>query len=172
MFARTNRLLLRPGWREDAPALFNAIADAAIIDKLPGAPWPFRPEDAEAFLARDPAPDALPELLIHSRTRGKPKLVGGVALRAVAGTEAVELDYWIARPCWGLGFATEAARAVVAMARDGLRLKTLRSGRFVDNPASGRVLEKLGFAPTGEVEQRWSAVRGQDVDCMIYRYAA
>ncbi len=171
MFARTERLLLRPGWGEDAPALLNAIADEAIVDKLPGTPWPYRAEDAEAFLLRDREPGALPELLIYVRTRGAPKLVGGIALRE-DGDEGAELDYWIARPCWGLGFATEAGRAVVGMARDGLRLKSLRSGHFPDNPASGRVLEKLGFTPTGEVEKRWSTVRGEEVDCIMYALAA
>jgi RimJ/RimL family protein N-acetyltransferase len=172
MFARTDRLLLRPGWREDAPALFTAIADEAIIDKLPDTPWPYRPEDAEMWLSRDVETDALPQLLIYSRTHGAPRLVGGIALRGQLDDETAELDYWIARPCWGLGFATEAGRAVIDMARNGLRLKGLQSGHFRDNPASGRVLEKLGFCPTGEVQQRWSTVRGQDVDCVMHAHAA
>lgn len=170
MFARTDRLLLRPGWGEDAPALFKAIADEAIIDKLPGTPWPYKAEDAEAFLLRDRGEDDLPELLIYARTRGAPRLVGGIALRETDGEDCAELDYWIARPCWGLGFATEAGEAVVDLARNGLRLK-LRSGHFSDNPASSRVLEKLGFHRTGAVEKRWSAVRGQDVDCILYEHA-
>jgi RimJ/RimL family protein N-acetyltransferase len=170
MFARTDRLLLRPGWREDAPALFDAISDPAIIDKLPGAPWPYSPSDAEQYLSRDRDPAGLPELLIYARTRGAPKLIGGIALRGA--NDGAELDYWIARPCWGLGFATEAGEAVVGMARQGLRLKRLQSGRFSDNPASGRVLEKLGFAPNGSVEARWSAVRGEEVECLMYEHAA
>jgi RimJ/RimL family protein N-acetyltransferase len=172
MFARTDRLLLRPGWREDAPALFTAIADEAIIDKLPDTPWPYAQEDAEAYLIEVRAPGSLPELLIYSRTRGAPKLVGGIALRETGDDDCAELDYWISRPCWGLGFATEAGRAVVGMAKDGLRLKAIRSGHFADNPASGRVLEKLGFVPTGEVVRRWSTVRGEEVDCIMYEHAA
>jgi RimJ/RimL family protein N-acetyltransferase len=171
MFARTDRLLLRPGWREDAPALLSAIADVAIIDKLPGTPWPYSAEHAEAYLAQDRETDALPDLLMFARTRGMPRLVGGIALRARDG-DVADLDYWIARPCWGLGFATEAGRAVMDLARNGLRLKSLSSGHFPDNPASGRVLEKLGFRPTGTTEKRWSAARGQDVDCMLYSHAA
>src|SRR5690606_170553 len=63
MFARTTRLLLRPGWAEDAPALAQAIADEMIVRNLASAPWPFTLRDAEAFLAapRDPI---LPSLLI------------------------------------------------------------------------------------------------------------
>ena len=171
MFARTDRLLLRPGWREDAPALCSAIADAAIIDKLPGTLWPCSAEDAESWLAQDRDTGGLPELLIFARTRGTPRLVGGVALRRRHGDEA-ELNYWIARPCWGLGFATEAGQAMIDMARNGLRLKMLSSGHFPDNPASGRVLEKLGFRATGATEKRWSAAHGQDADCLLYTNAA
>ncbi len=51
MFARTPRLLLRPGWSEDAPALAEAIGDPAVVGKLARAPWPYRLEDAEAFIS-------------------------------------------------------------------------------------------------------------------------
>ena len=63
MFARTERLLLRPGFPEDAPALFAAIADEQILRHLATAPAPYRMRDATAFLAtpRDPV---LPALLL------------------------------------------------------------------------------------------------------------
>ena len=51
MFARTPRLLLRPGFPEDAPALAAAIADQAIARNLANVPWPYSMRDAEAFLA-------------------------------------------------------------------------------------------------------------------------
>ena len=102
MFARTPRLLLRPGFPEDAPALAVAIADEAIVRNLATVPWPYRMRDAEAFLAspRDPI---LPSLLIFERTDGAPRLVGSCGLgRRPSG--AVELGYWIARPHWGRGY--------------------------------------------------------------------
>ena len=75
MFARTERLLLRPGWAEDAPTLARAIADEQVVRNLATAPWPFALEDAEAFLAapRDPA---MPSFLITQRTEGDPIVVG------------------------------------------------------------------------------------------------
>src|SRR5512144_1440417 len=114
MFARTERLLLRPGWAEDAPALAAAIADEMIVRNLAVVPWPYSLRDAEAFLAapRDPV---LPSLLIFERTDGEPQLVGSCGLgRRPSG--AVELGYWISRPYWGQGFATEAGKALVGMA--------------------------------------------------------
>src|SRR5690606_4449572 len=53
MFARTPRLLLRPGWKEDAPAVAEAIGEFAVAGKLARVPWPYRIEDAEAWLTAD-----------------------------------------------------------------------------------------------------------------------
>ena len=74
----------------------------------------------------------------------------------------MELGYWIARRHWGRGFATEAGRAVLAMART-LGHARIAASHFLDNPASGRVLAKLGFRATGRTIRRWSCARGQAV---------
>jgi RimJ/RimL family protein N-acetyltransferase len=166
MFARTPRLLLRPGFPEDAPALAMAIADPAIARNLASVPWPYRMRDAEAFLAsaRDPV---LPSLLIFARTSGAPQLVGACGFgRRPSGS--VELGYWIARPHWRKGFATEACTALVDIAR-ALGLQQLEGSHFVDNPASGRVLEKLGFLPLGIVAPRLSCARGSEVPARLMR---
>ena len=166
MFARTERLLLRPGWKEDAPALFAAIADEGIVRNLALAPWPYRFADAETFLARERGP-ADTSCLIFLRTLGAPRLIGGIGLaRLPSGT--MEFGYWIARPYWGLGFATEAGRAVIDHARDGLRLPKLAAGHFLDNPASGRVLGKLGFRPNGITAPRYSAGRNGEASCRLF----
>lgn len=165
MFARTPRLLLRPGWMEDAPALAEAIGDPAILRNLMRVPAPYSVEDARAFLTL-PQDPCLPNLLAFTRTRGAPKLVGGGGIhRAEDGTP--ELGYWIARPYWGLGFATEAARAVLSMAR-AAGIRDIRSAHFADNPASGNVLRKLGFRYAGRIEQRYSAARGAKADCLVF----
>ena len=166
MFARTPRLLLRPGFPEDAPALATAIADQAVVRNLAVVPWPYSLRDAEAFLAspRDPI---LPSLLIFERTDGAPQLVGSCGLgRRPSG--AVEMGYWIARPYWGRGFATEACAALIAIART-LGLATLEGSHFMDNPASARVLEKLGFEPIGIIAPRMSCARGMEVPARLMR---
>lgn len=162
MFARTERLLLRPGWPEDAAALAAAIGNEAVVLNLSKVPWPYDVRDAVAYLGRDRADDEA-DLLIFARTMGAPRLIGGIGL--ARDGDDVELGYWIVPSHWGLGFATEAGRAVVAMARDSLRLDRLIAGHFVDNPASGNVLRKLGFVETGDVYQRESRGRGTTVSC-------
>src|SRR5690606_12374276 len=76
MFARTDRLLLRPGWHEDAPALARAIGEEAIVRNLARAPWPYHEKDARAFLAgwTDGHPS---RFLMLQRTASAPRLIGG-----------------------------------------------------------------------------------------------
>lgn len=166
MFARTERLLLRPGWDEDAPALAKAIGEEAIVRNLASAPWPYDLGNARAFLATERRASEA-SFLVFRRTRGAPQLIGSAGLGRLPDG-GIELGYWIARPHWGLGYATEAGRAVLAIARHGLRLKRLSAGHFLDNPASGRVLEKLGFRPTGAIVPRFSCGRGDVADCKLF----
>jgi RimJ/RimL family protein N-acetyltransferase len=78
-----------------------------------------------------------------------------------------EIGYWIARDHWGCGYATEAAGAVLKIAR-ALGHRRVVAGHFIDNPASGKVLRKLGFAPTGQPGKRFSVARGGQVDAIEY----
>ena len=165
MFARTPRLLLRPGWMEDAHALAEAIGNDAVLRNLAEAPSPYGLADAQAFLST-PQDERTPRLLAFTRTLGAPRLVGGCAI-STAADGAPELGYWIARPYWGLGFATEATQAMLSMAR-ATGLHGLRAFHFADNPASGNVLRKIGFRFTGQTERRFSAARRATVDCLIF----
>ena len=164
MFIRTENLLLRPGWVDDAPALTEAFAREDVVMTLATAPWPYRLDDAVDYLTRDRSAHEV-DLLIFLRTPGVPRLIGGVGI-ADRGGES-ELGYWIVPSHWGRGYATEAARAVIAAARDSLRIERLVSRHFTDNPASGVVLRKLGFVP-GREEQRDCRAAGIAKPCRTY----
>jgi RimJ/RimL family protein N-acetyltransferase len=166
MFARTERLALRPAWSEDAAALARIAGDEAVARNLARLPFPYGLADAEAFIASQ-ARKRCPGLLIFRRTHGAPQLIGVAGLDMQPGSDP-RLGYWLARPYWGLGYATEAGRAIVEIARDGFRLKRIEAGHFLDNPASGRVLRKLGFRPTGEVVMRRSLARTGEVPMLCY----
>ncbi len=164
MFAITPRLLLRPSWPEDSANLYQSIADEMIVRNLARAPWPYTKGDAADFAALE-HPEHFPSALLWLREGNGPQLVGGCGLGESNGV--AELGYWIAKPFWGQGFATEAARAVMNAAQ-ALGHKKLVAGHFIDNPASGRVLRKLGFRPTGHVEPRHSKGRAVDVPCVLF----
>jgi RimJ/RimL family protein N-acetyltransferase len=162
MFARTQRLTLRPGWIEDAPELARAIGHAAVVQNLARAPWPYALGDAEDFLTRPRGPaDAF--FLICAIEDGVSRIVGGIGY-GPDEREPAEFGYWLTPDAWGRGYATEAGRAVIDIART-LRIPRLSAGHFVDNPASGRVLRKLGFQPTGRIVPRFSRARCEVVPC-------
>jgi RimJ/RimL family protein N-acetyltransferase len=165
MFARTARLTLRPGWPEDAGALTRAIAHEEVVTNLARAPWPYTLDDAEEFLAR-PREAAAPRFVILSHEADYPRIVGSIAVWFEE--DCHEIGYWLTPTAWGRGYATEAGHAVLQMARHALGVKRIRAGHFVDNPASGRVLTKLGFRPTGAVVPRHSRARGVAAPCAVF----
>ncbi|MEQ1498285.1 MAG: GNAT family N-acetyltransferase [Novosphingobium sp.] len=160
MFIRSERLFLRPGWPEDWQELLARIDDEAVIKNLAKAPWPYTADDARYFASKE-QDKRLPHFFVTLPTSSAPaQLIGCVGLAEVDGE--VELGYWFARDHWGKGYASEASRAVIGLART-LGHQRLIAGHFVDNPASGRVLRKVGFKPTGQIRQRYSLARGHDV---------
>lgn len=168
MFIRSERLFLRPGWPEDWRELLSRIADEGVVKNLAKAPWPYTPDDARWFTSQPQHP-RLPHFFITLPTANGPaELVGCVGLGEIDGE--VELGYWIGRDYWGRGFATEAARAVLSLAKV-LGHRALVAGHFVDNPASGSVLRKIGFAQTGKLRQRFSVARGEEVQSVEHRIA-
>ena len=155
MFAITPRLLLRPPWPEDAADLYAAANDLRIARNLARLPWPYRPADALHY-CQTAAADPLPHLLVVDRQADRPRVLGTCGLDEREGR--IVLGYWIRCDSWNRGYASEAGKALVAIAR-ALGHDRLSATHFVDNPASGAVLRKIGFHETGAVEQRWSEGR-------------
>ncbi|HEU0067121.1 MAG TPA: GNAT family N-acetyltransferase [Sphingomonas sp.] len=156
MFARTKRLTLRPPWPEDAADLACAIAHEAVAHMLARVPYPYTVDDARAFTTL-PRGGHDTRFLILAHDDATPRLIGGIGIQQHDGEH--QLGYWLTPASWGRGYATEAAQAVVAMARDALPIAALHAWHFADNPASGRVLRKLGFRPTGVTTERPSLAR-------------
>jgi RimJ/RimL family protein N-acetyltransferase len=169
MFFRSERLFLRPGWPEDWEEVLTRIADEGVVRNLATAPWPYTAEDAKSFAQR-PQDARLPHFVVTLPTADGAKLIGSAGISRDPGTaEDVELGYWIARDHWGQGYATEAARALVCLAR-ALGHRRLVADHFVDNPASGRVLRKAGFRSTGRTRMRHSSGRGGEAPTLCYEH--
>ena len=165
MFHVTERLLLRPAWPEDADALMRGIADEGVVRNLARAPWPYLPRHAREFVMR--GQDArYPVFLITLPSTEGSKVIGCIGIDPCDSADA-ELGYWIARPYWGRGYATEAARGMIDIARL-IGHTRLSAGHFADNPASGRVLRKVGFRPTGQSARRHSCGRGEAAECVLF----
>jgi RimJ/RimL family protein N-acetyltransferase len=164
MFVRSERLFLRPRWPEDWREFYPLIADDGVVRNLARAPWPYTEEDARSFLQFEQKP-GLPTFFVTLPGPEGARIVGSIGLGESNGE--AELGYWIARPYWGRGYATEAARTVLSLART-LGHKRIVGRHFVDNPASGRVLVKAGFRPLGRVVELHSAGRGEASPAATY----
>ena len=159
MFLRTERLFLRPAWLEDVPELTRAIAQEPVVRMLARVPWPYREEHARAWI-ESPKDPRLPNLLLTLPDEGG-RIVGNCGLHQEDGQ--IEVGYWIKPGYWGRGFATEGLKGVLSLARL-LGHRRIVSRHAMDNPASGRVLRKAGFRPTGRARAFHSLGRGARVE--------
>lgn len=145
---KTERLLLRPFVTADAPRVRALIGAWAVTRMLSRVPFPYPEGLAEEWIAKHNTSRAKGEdfpfaVTLHNR------LIGCVGLNEDPRQGRIELGYWIAASYWGLGYATEAANAVLGFGFGWLGLAGISARRFVENEASGRVLAKLGFVETG-----------------------
>ena len=91
------------------------------------------------------------------------RLLGAIGLRMKLDDQRAELGYWIGKPYWGQGYCTEAARAILTFSFERLGLHRIQACHFTRNPASGRVLQKIGMIHEGRLRQhrkRSGRVRG------------
>ena len=133
---KTARLTLRPVAPEDEGAVVACLNDIAVSGWLSTIPHPYAPRDFTFFL-------------IELAKQGETFVIeDSQGFCGIVGAEGGELGYWFAPRCHGQGFATEAARAVMA-AQFGHKRKDWISGHFEGNTRSANVLRKLGFVETG-----------------------
>lgn len=163
MFLRTERLFLRPAWLEDAPELARAIGQEPVVRMLATVPWPYSEEHARNWIEA-PRNPFLPDLLVTLPGEGG-RIVGCCGLHAKHGE--IEVGYWIEPGHWGRGYATEALRGVVSLAQLAGH-RRLVSRHAADNPASGRVLRKAGFRPTGRARPFHSLGRNARLEAPEY----
>jgi ribosomal-protein-alanine N-acetyltransferase len=146
----TERLVLRPFGLTDGPEVRRLAGERAIADTTLAIPHPYPDGAAEEWIASHPPRFAEGVEAVFAVTR-KPEgdLAGAIGLMISPAHAKAELGYWIGVPFWGLGYATEAGRAVLEYGFRGLGLHRIQARYLVRNPASGRVLEKLGMRAEG-----------------------
>ncbi|HEX8568327.1 MAG TPA: GNAT family N-acetyltransferase [Caulobacteraceae bacterium] len=159
----TARLRLRPLVPEDAPRIADLAADYEIARMTLRMPHPYAPEDAEAFVRRcaDEDPRREITLLIEEPGEGAVGVLGFFEDDEQDPKLGTELGYWIGRPFWGRGYASEAVAEALRWSDQSWRRRLVVAGHFADNPTSARVLVKTGFLYTGVTASRFSRARGE-----------
>lgn len=147
----TQRLILRPFEEADARRVAFLAGEYDVAKMCSRVPHPYPLSAAFDFFAMAAQGRETGSEFAFAITAPIDGLVGSCGVMR-AGDEADhtwEVGYWLGIPYWGLGYASEAARGVMDWAREHLGAETFVAGHFSDNPASGNVLRKLGFAPSG-----------------------
>lgn len=150
----TPRLKLRPTRRQDARRVAELAADFDVARMTVRIPHPYNDEQAQGFIARMGEPGRF------AIEHGEDGLVGVLGFHDTDSFGAPELGYWLGKPYWGQGLATEAVSAALGWARDDWGRKVVRASHFADNDASANVLIKSDFLYTGEVKDKPSLARG------------
>ena len=141
----TSRLHLRAPVQQDAEAIISIAGDWEVARQLARVPHPYTDADLRFFFGQVVPNEPTWAILLQ----GMDRLVGMIGLAPAFDGQSAELGYYIARDQWGRGIATEAARAIGDVGFNSFGYRKLTSGYFSDNPASGRVLAKLGFTIIG-----------------------
>jgi RimJ/RimL family protein N-acetyltransferase len=164
----TPRLVLRPFALDDAPAVQRLAGAAEVADTTLNIPHPYRDGVAEAWILTHKQLFRVGMLANFALAlRESDALIGAIGLRIEAKHARAELGYWVGLEHWGQGYCTEAGRAVLDYGFNTLGLARIHASHFTRNPASGRVMQKLGMRHEGSLRQH---VRKRDVfeDLEVY----
>ena len=146
----TARLVLRPYVLADAAQLQALAGAREIADTTRDIPHPYPDGAAEAWIASyDERWRAGTFVSVAICDIVSDAVLGGMGLTIKPEYASAELGYWLGVPSWGRGYCTEAARELLAYGFEGLRLHRIEASHLTRNPASGRVLHKLGMQREG-----------------------
>jgi RimJ/RimL family protein N-acetyltransferase len=151
---KTERLILRPFVLCDAPRVQLLAGDRAVAATTKAIPHPYEEGMAEAWInSHQERFDNGEDAVFAIALKASGELIGAIGLVLKLKQENAELGYWIGKPFWGQGYCTEAGRAVLQYAFTELRLHRVHAHHFSNNPASGRVMQKLGMRHEGCLRQ-------------------
>ena len=155
----TARLLLRPFALSDAATVQLLAGEREIADTTLNIPHPYADGMAEAWIeTHQPSFESRKHITLAVQARDGGHLVGAVGMGLQLAHDSAEIGYWVGRAYWGHGYCTEAAHAMLEFGFGTLCLNRIHAAHFTRNPASGRVLQKLGMIHEGRLRQhfkRW-----------------
>lgn len=163
----TERLILRAFTLNDARRVQELAGAFEIADTTGHMPHPYQDGMAEEWIgthADDFERGEGATFAITLRPTGE--LIGAIGLTTHAPNQRAELGYWLGVPYWNCGYTTEAARAVLQFAFAQLNLNRVYATHFVRNPASGRVMQKIGMQCEGTLREHF--VRWQKPEDLVY----
>ncbi len=152
----TNRLILRSFTLKDASELQRLVGEWEVARRTLNIPHPYNDGMAEAWINEQPSRFKQGEgVSLAVIRKDDATLIGGIGLRIEQQHGNGTLGYWVGKPYWGRGYGTEAAQAVLVYGFEVLKLHRISADHFGTNPASGRVMQKIGMTYEGTLRQKY-----------------
>jgi len=153
---RTPRLLLRPFALADAADVQRLAGAPEVADTLLNMPHPYEDGMAEQWIATHAAQYAQGVNVVYAVVlQDGNALAGAVSMGITPRHRRAELAYWLGLPYWNRGYMTEAAGALLGFGFGTLGLHRVTATHFTRNPASGRVMQKLGMVREGTFREHF-----------------
>ena len=163
---RTPRLVLRPFALSDAARVAELAGDREVAATTLRIPHPYDAHMAEEWIADHRTAYEDGRLATFAITTAAGVLIGSIGLSLHSDHARGEMGYWIGKPYWGQGYATEAASAVLRFGFEALALHRIHAHHMTANPASGTVLKRLGMHHEGTLRHhtlKWGEFH--DIEC-------
>ena len=165
---KTDRLLLRGFQASDALEIQKLAGAFEVAEMTLNIPHPYLDGMAETWMADHQKDYESGNGVVFAIVDLKSSLLlGAVGLTVTHRFKRAELGYWVGKPFWGQGFATEASKAVLVYGFEEMQLNKIHASHMARNPASGRVMQKIGMEQEGVLKQhalKWD----QFIDMAIY----
>jgi len=154
----TSRLVLRACTLADAPGIQRLAGDRDVASTTLRIPHPYEDGMAESWIAThqeifDRGEEMSLGIVLRSAIRSDSPTIGSIGLVFNLPHDNAEMGYWIGKPYWNQGYGTEAAGAIIRYAFEVLGLNRVYATHFKRNPASGRIMQKIGMTYEGSLRQ-------------------
>ena len=162
----TPRLRLRPFTQDDAAAVQTLAGNPAIAEMTLNIPHPYPDDAAAQWISTHPENWELAHSVTYAITlRDHDTLIGCISLGFHPRQQMAEMGYWLGQPYWNQGYATEAAQVMLHFGFTTLKLNRIYAYHLPRNPASGRVMQKMGMTYEGLLRQ--AAKKGDTFEDLI-----
>ncbi|OHA04084.1 MAG: GNAT family N-acetyltransferase [Candidatus Sungbacteria bacterium RIFCSPHIGHO2_02_FULL_52_23] len=162
---KTERLILRAFDAADAADAARMAGCRDVASNTLRIPHPYSEEMARIWIASLASEFEKGESVTFAIALSG-ELIGAISLEITREFDRAELGYWIGKPYWGQGYATEAGHAVLAYGFGELGLNRIFAYHFSRNPASGRVMQKIGMTHEGHLRQhtkKWGVYEDEEI---------
>lgn len=150
---KTDRLILNQPVESDIKNIKSLLNEKIFSELTVNIPYPYSESDAEFWINLSKIGlQKMEQLIFAIRLKENNTIIGGIDLGIQKRFNKAELAYWIGKPYWNKGYATEASKAIIKFGFSEINLKRIYATHFLNNQASGKVMLKSGMEKEGKLK--------------------